>query len=131
LAVSEAGVRRCRDNPTVGQLWDYRLPAWADLYSCEFHHDWPLLQGSYTHYFVYPSSEGAVWPSLRLDALRDGPEDHGYMHSAKEVVRRKPNPELQKLPEIDESMITDREACAQDAATHNARQAAIARCLEP
>jgi len=83
-----------------------------------------------SQWLIYPAPDGSMWPSLRLDALRDGFEDYEYIHAAKEILSRQSVPGLKTLLEVDESLMTDFRVFALDFATFNRRRTAIARIIE-
>ncbi|NLO73875.1 MAG: DUF4091 domain-containing protein [candidate division WS1 bacterium] len=90
--------------------------------------DWVVNPGT-TYWLVYPSPDGTMWPSLRLDALRDGFQDYEYLYAAQQLHKRNPSPELAQLLEIDDSLVLSTTQYAQDAEVYQARKLALAEHL--
>lgn len=53
---------------------------------------------------VYPGRNGHPWASVRMKVIRDGSEDYEYLRLLRELLKKKPNEEAEKLldpvPEI-------------------------------
>jgi glycosyl hydrolase family 123 len=108
-----------RDNEQIAKKPNARWPA----------SDW-VVKGRNTYWLVYPAPDGAMWPSLRLDALRDGFEDYEYLHAAAQLYKKRRFKKLRKLLEVNAPLVLDREIYAQDKAAYDQRKAALARYLE-
>jgi hypothetical protein len=109
------------------------LPNGHNEFSTKRETRWPAsewITDSATYYLVYPSPDGTMWPCLRLDAIRDGLQDYEYIHAAKELLKKHPNADLEKLVEVDDALVSRTNVYSLDAGAYEARRLAIGKYLE-
>lgn len=117
--------------------WPRQTPV-APNGACDWSHKretrWPasewVVDDYATFWWVYPGPDGTIYPTLRLDALRDGMQDYEYLYAARQLLKKQPNEELAKLVEVDDALVAGTSVYSQDPAAYDARRLAIGRFLD-
>jgi hypothetical protein len=92
--------------------------------------DW-TVEDRNTFWLVYPAPDGSLWPSLRLDALRDGFEDYEYLTAARALVKAHPeNKEAAARLAAITSPVTTREFYELDPSAYDQRKQELGRIIE-